>query len=497
VNSVYGDLLKYLGAEALVLAAALAALFVGLWSRGRPAATRRGLAAAVALAGCGAAAAWLLLGRFQGTLLDGMLTMGPLTRWVKLIILGMGAGALCLAASGDWAESAGEFVAVMLLALIGLLLMVSTENLLLAFLALELASLSLYILTALNGRCAASLEAALKYFFYGSVCAGFLLFGLSLLYGLAGSLQFRAMASSLGRWADDPAALAALAMVAVGFGFKIAAAPFYSWAPDVYQAAPTPAAALIASGSKVAGVFLLARFFVEALPGMRGAGALTEAASGWAPLWAVLAVASMTLGNLGALAQRSFKRLLAYSAVAHAGYMLVGVSALGAGDEPSQTTAAVLYYAITYALAALGAFGVAAALEAAGCSDDLSRWAGLSRRSPQAGVFLMIFMLSLAGVPPLVGFFGKFYVFRSAAAAEPRLGLLWLVIVGAGWSAVSLYYYLRVLKQAFVAAPPEDAPPIRLGAAPTAVLLVAAALVVLWGVAPDLLLSKISAGLAP
>jgi NADH-quinone oxidoreductase subunit N len=238
-------------------------------------------------------------------------------------------------------------------------------------------------------------------------------------------------------------------MTLTGFGFKVAAVPFHLWAPDAYEGAPLPSAALIASGSKVASFVVLARIVFVGFAGVGGGAAWGQFRSGWLLLVAVLAALSMVLGNLAAIVQPGVRRLLAYSAIAHAGYVLISLLA-----TPDRGVAALSYYVITYGLATVGAFGVVSFVQNHRGGDRLADFAGLSRRSPLVAFCLAVFLLSLAGIPPLSGFFGKFYVF--AAALQRDLGLLWLVILALAMSAVSLYYYLQVLKQAFVA-PAEDA----------------------------------------
>jgi NADH-quinone oxidoreductase subunit N len=315
------------------------------------------------------------------------------------------------------------------------------------FISLEMTSLSLYVLAAFNKRSPESAEAALKYYLFGGVSAAFTLYGLSLLYGISGGTNLDRIAAAIHGPRLDPLLMLAMVMTAAGFGFKVAAAPFHLWAPDVYQGAPTPSAAFIASGSKVAGFFVLAKVMVLGFKGAEGSAALQTWQPGWVPLLAIVATISMLLGNLAALVQTSVRRLLAYSAVAHAGYMLLAVSAHG---RPSM--AALLYYVLTYALTTLGAFGVVSIVQDQTGGDRLTDFAGLSRRAPVLSACMLVFMLSLAGIPPLAGFFGKFYVFSAAlTAGNPPLALLWLVILAIGLSVVSLYYYLQVLKQIFVA----------------------------------------------
>lgn len=355
------------------------------------------------------------------------------------------------------------------------------------FISLELTSLSLYILTAFNKRNPKSAEAALKYFLFGGMSAAFTLFGLSLLYGLSGTTNLGQIALAITGPKLDPLLVGALVMTVIGLGFKVAAVPFHLWAPDTYQGAPTPSAAFIASGSKVAGFFLLARVMMHGFKGAEGSGAWLGYQPGWVPLLAVLAGASMLLGNLTAIVQSSVRRLLAYSAIAHAGYMLLGVLPHG-----ERGLAALVYYVITYGLATLGAFGVVSIVERQTGGDRLSDFAGLSRRAPVLSFCMTIFMLSLAGIPPLAGFFGKFYLFAAALTPDPSdLGLLWLVVAALALSAVSLYYYLQVLKQIYAAEPGQGIGAVRMPVVSQVAIALLALAVVVLGCAPNLLIGRL------
>ena len=490
----YFSILKLAMPETVVLVAALAVLFVDLGiMRSAEGKFRRVVAAAFSGTGCLVAIFWM----FQvdqvsrPELLSGMLVVDPLTQLVKqaLLVLTVATGLVSL--DSRFTDHVGEYFALLLLATVGMMFLVSSENLLMIFISLELTSLSLYVLTAFNKRNPRSAEAALKYFLFGGMAAAFTLFGLSLLYGLSGSIELRPIAAALKGKGLDPLLAAAIVMTVIGFGFKIAAVPFHLWAPDAYQGAPTPSAAFIASGSKVASFFILAKIMMVGFAGAEGSGAWRGFAAGWVPLLAVIALFSMVLGNLAAIAQGNVKRLLAYSAIAHGGYALLGVLTANV-----QGIASLVYYVVTYALTVLGAFGVVSAVEESAGDARLSDFAGLSRRAPVLSLCMMIFMLSLAGIPPLAGFFGKFYVFSAAAGAEPKsLGLLWLVVVAIGMSAVSLYYYLQVLKQIYVADAAADAPPLgATGPFTVAVVLVAMGVVIL-GCAPGLLLGRLSAAI--
>ena len=269
-----------------------------------------------------------------------------------------------------------------------------------------------------------------------------------------------------------------------GFAFKVAAVPFQLWAPDVYEGAPTAAAALIASGSKVAGVFILARILATALIPWAGSAGAAQFVPGWAPVLAIMAAASMVLGNLAALGQSNVKRLLAYSAIAHGGYMLLALAAAGANAFN-----AVLFYVVVYALTAAGAFGVVAVVEKRRGGSDLSHFDGLSQSSPGLALGLMVFLISLAGIPPLAGFFAKFYLFAAALESAP---LLWLVVLAIALNAVSLYYYLIVLKHAFMLpGRGESAAPANSDATRLVVALLAVAVIAL-GLAPGLLLTPLT-----
>jgi NADH-quinone oxidoreductase subunit N len=379
-----------------------------------------------------------------------------------------------------------------MLATVGMMLMASAENLLAIFLAMELTSLSLYALVAFDKSRPDAAEAALKYFFFGSMAAAFVLFGMSLIYGVTGSIELRGVATALAGKPFDPLLAIALLMILAGFGFKVAAVPFHLWAPDAYQCAPTPVAALVASGSKTAGFFLLAKVMLLAFGKHAGGAALNGFQAGWLPALSVLAFASMLLGNLAALAQRSLKRLLAYSAVAQAGYLLIGVAATATAPTRAEALAATLFYVSTYALTAVGAFAVAAVSERMTGGDAIGGLAGLARRSPWTAAGLLVFMLSLAGLPPFAGFVGKFYLFATALKADaPAHGLLWLVAAALLLSPLALYYYLKVLKQACVVATTETPAPFRLEWPEALVLGLSGAGVVILGMFPNLLLAPI------
>lgn len=472
----------------LTVAAFLVLACDGMLLRRSPIGVRSRIAMLISLVGSLMALA--LLPRTASVHLpDGMLVTSPHATVVAVTLLLLTIGTLLISGSvlstqggeaAAFTTHIGEYFALLLFATVAVLFLVSTQNLLLIFLAIEFLSLVLYVLTAFNKRSRASAEAALKYFLFGGMSAGFLLFGISLLYGVSGSLDLQDVA--LAAQQPDALMLAALVLVILGFGFKIAAAPFHLWAPDAYQGAPSLSAGFIASSSKVASFFVFAQVLFIGVAGASGSAAWHLTAPGWMPLLGAVAVLSMLLGNLAALAQTSLRRLLAYSAIGHAGYLLLGLIA-----HTPQSLAALLYYVFTYALAVLGAFGVLAALETHGI-DSLESLAGLSRRAPALSACLLVFLLSLAGIPPLAGFLAKFWLFAAALHAAPAFGLLWLVILAILMSVVALFYYLRALRQVYVAPVSTGAGPLPSPLLARITLLVMAALTILLGCAPDLLM---------
>ena len=403
----------------------------------------------------------------------------------RIGVLGLALMTLGVAAGARPTRHPAEYVAIILFATAGFTLMTAASHLLVAFVALELASLSLYVLAGFAQDRRESAEAALKYFLFGGMATAFLLFGFSLIYGVTGELGLSRIALMLAHQGLSPLLALALVMVLVAFGFKAAAAPFHLWAPDAYEGAPTPSAALIASASKLAGFTLFLRLLWPGLGAVAGDVSLAGNNGGWLTVVALLAGASLLLGNLVALAQSNLRRLLAYSAIAHTGAMLLGVIATQlAGPGP------LFYYVATYGVATAGAFGVIAVLESNGGCQKITDLAGLSRRSPLLGGTLVVFILSLAGIPPLAGFFGKFAVFAAALKLGGLAGPAgWLTVLAILLSAVALYYYLLVLKQALVAAPaPGKSGPVRVPLVTAITLVAAAALLVGLGLFPSYVL---------
>jgi len=374
----YVELLKLAAPETVVVVTALVVLAADLVAlRGLERRFRLLIGALISSVGCVAAVGWMLALPEHTNLLEGMLVIDPLTQLVKIAVLVLAIFTVLISIESDFTSHIGEYFALVLLAAVGMMFLVGSEDILMIFISLELTSLSLYILTAFNKRNLKSAEAALKYFLFGGMSAAFTLFGLSLLYGLSGATNLGQIAAALKGRGLDPLLVVAIVMTVIGFGFKVAAVPFHLWAPDAYEGAPTSSAAFIASGSKVASFFIFAKVMMLGFAGAEGSGAWRAYAPGWVPVIAVVAAASMVLGNLTAIVQTSVRRLLAYSAIAHAGYMLLGVLSHGGAS-----LASLVYYAVTYGLTTLGAFGVVAVVQQQGGGDGLSDFRGLSRRAP-------------------------------------------------------------------------------------------------------------------
>lgn len=338
----------------------------------------------------------------------------------------------------------GEYYGFILLALSGMMVMVSGTDLLTIYLGTELMSLSLYVMAGLKRAEAKSLEASAKYFVLGAFSSGILLYGISLLYGSAGSTQLPAIAAAIaGRSLDDPLLLFATILIAVGFSFKLAVVPFHMWTPDVYQGAPTSVTAFMAVASKAASFGAFMRVFVEGLGGVR---------ANWSLMFLLLCVVTLILGNIVALVQTNVKRMLAYSSIAHAGYALIGVVAAGrlAPAESSSAVASVMLYIALYAFMTFGAFTIIAMLRKGGLEgDEIEDFSGLAKRHPFAALLMLVFMVSLAGIPPTAGFIGKFYVFMSAVQA----GLTWLAVLALVFAAISAYFYLRLVMVMYMREP--------------------------------------------
>lgn len=340
----------------------------------------------------------------------------------------------------------GEYYGFVLLALSGMMVMVSGADLLTIYLGTELMSLSLYVMAGLKRAEPRSLEASAKYFVLGAFSSGILLYGISLLYGAAGSTQLPAIAAAIAeRSLNDPLLLFATILLAVGFSFKLAVVPFHMWTPDVYQGAPTSVTAFMAVASKAASFGAFLRVFVEGLGGVK---------ANWSAIFLLLCIGTLILGNIVALVQTNIKRMLAYSSIAHAGYALIGIVAAGRLDATDSTSAiaSVMLYIALYAFMTFGAFAIVAMLRKGGQEgEEIEDYSGLAKRHPIAALLMLIFMVSLAGIPPTAGFIGKFYVFMAAVQA----GMSWLAILALVFAAISAYYYLRLVMVMYMREPGE------------------------------------------
>jgi NADH-quinone oxidoreductase subunit N len=405
---------------------------------------------------------------FQGEAFLGMLRVDAFSIFFHVIIIAV--AALVILGSFDYLEAQqirkGEYYALILFGTVGMVLMSSAVELVLIFIALEISSISTYILAGFRKRVATSAESAIKYFLLGSFATAFLLYGVALMFGATGSTNIYTIAGRLASTTDEPGALvyAAIALMFVGLGFKVASAPFHVWTPDVYEGAPAPVVALMSTAPKTAAFAVLLRVL------------LATGAPGWFWMVWISAALSMTLGNLGALAQTNIKRMLAYSSIAHAGYLLVAFAAsreLGAS--------AAIFYAAAYAAMNAGAFLVVAHVAAHGERRvSLDDYAGMAQRSPLLAATLTAFLLSLIGIPLTAGFFAKFYVFRAALDAD----LVGLTVIGLVNSGIAAYYYLRVIVMMYMREPDTaDAMPA-VGPALAIALAVSVALVVYLGIAP-------------
>ncbi len=374
----------------------------------------------------------------------------------------------------------GEYYGFILLALSGMMVMVSGADLLTIYLGTELMSISLYVMAGLKRSSPRSLEASAKYFVLGAFSSGLLLYGISLLYGLAGSTKLAAIAGAIGtRGFDDPLVLIATILLTVGFGFKLAVVPFHMWTPDVYQGAPTSVTAFMAVASKAASFAAFLRVFIEGLGGLK---------AGWSALFLILCLATLVLGNVVAIVQTNIKRMLAYSSIAHAGYALIGLVAAGRSMGESGGTpgiASVMLYLALYAFMTLGAFAVIAMFRKGGLEgEEIEDFSGLAKRQPLAAFLMLVFMVSLAGIPPTAGFIGKFYVFMAAVES----GLTWLAAIALLFAAVSAYYYMRVVMVMYMREPDTAAAePPQLVASPALSIVLACAVagVIFFGLYPS------------
>jgi len=377
----------------------------------------------------------------DGSILGGAYVVDGLAIFSKRLVLGSAAISVLASLSSPQAalaRRAAEYHFTLLFSLLGMLVLVSARELILLFVAFELMSIPLYVLTGFLRREAAAPEAALKFFLVGTVSAAVIAYGMSFMYGVMGTTLLAGVPAAMAE--ANPLMLLGLGLVLAGLGFKIAAFPFHMWAPDSYEAASTPFVAWLSVAPKAAGFVVIVRLYVE------GAG---TAALAWVPLLAMLAGVTIVAGNLMAIPQQNVKRLLAYSGVAHIGYMLIGLAAMSADG-----VAMVLFYLLAYVFANMGAFLVVEAVARAGHSNDLEAYRGLAQRSPLLALAMLLFLLSLGGIPFVAGFWAKLYVFLAGIEG----GLLGLVFVGAVLTVVALYYYLLVARRMYIETSGQETP---------------------------------------
>jgi len=431
--------MRYIVPELVIIAFGMAILVLDAFV---PKDKKRWLAY-LALVGIGIAAAQTCGLRMEHvTAFYGMFVLDGFARFFKLIFYIAAALAILISVNYVKVEEIerGEYYALILFAVSGMMIMASGADLISIYLGLELMALSVYILAGFMRGSMKSNEAALKYFLLGAFSSGILLYGISIIYGVTGTTNLRGIAAFIqaGQF-SRPALVLSMILMAAGFGFKVAAVPFHMWVPDVYEGAPTSVTAFMSVGPKAAGFAAFLRVFTEALPSIQ---------ADWTMIIATLAIMSMLIGNVVAISQTNIKRMLAYSSIAHAGYAMVGFVSGG-----MQGISSVLMYLFIYTFMNVGAFGVVIMLRKGGMKgEEIKDFAGLARKNKTAALLMLIFMFSLAGIPPTAGFIGKFYIFMSAINA----GFLWLAIIGVLMSAVSAYFYLRVIMVMYMSEPESE-----------------------------------------
>ncbi len=398
---------------------------------------RKGLTALLAVIGLAVALGFTLAANGKtGTALNNMVVVDGFATFLHIIFLTSGIAAIALA--NDYLKrmniERGEYYVLMMFSIGGMMLMAQSYNLLMVFLSLELLSIPLYILAGFARSQMESEEAALKYFLLGAFASGFVMYGIALIFGATGHIDFQGIVAAVSAGTSNPVLfIIGAALLLVGFGFKVAAVPFQMWTPDVYQGAPSSVTAFMSVAVKAAGFAALLRIFIVLFPSL---------ADQMTPVLWVIAALTMLVGNVVALVQNNIKRLLAYSSIAHAGYLLMAFVGFGNGEIVTNSIAATLFYLAAYGLTSFGAWAIVVAIEKQNATglllEDLS---GLGKKYPWLGVAMLVFMLSFAGVPLTMGFWGKFYLFRTALQG----GFTGLAIIGLLTSVVSAFYYLRVI----------------------------------------------------
>jgi NADH-quinone oxidoreductase subunit N len=468
--------------EIAVVALGLGVLLLDLWT---PPEARRKLGCAAAV-GLGFVLFFSFSPGFSAdhaaTAFNGMYVLDGLALFFKRFFLVAGIIVLLMSVEFSDRIPAGlsEYYALIVFALAGMMFAASANDFALLFVAVELITVTFYVLTSFQRNRQASLEAGVKYLILGALSSAFLVYGIALVYGTTGKLNFNDIAAVAWKYQFNKVFLLGLLMVFAGLAFKIAAFPFQIWAPDVYQGSPTPTTAFLAVGSKAAGFVLLLRVLFTAVPGVTAQ---------WTTLLAVLSGVTILYGNLCAIPQRSLKRLFGYSSIAHAGYLLLGVAALSSAGQ-----SAILYYLAGYLFTVLAAFMVLCLVLRQVESDDISSLAGLNHRSPFLAATLTFAMVSLAGVPPLAGFFGKFLLLKAVlerGAANPAY--YWLAAAALFGVVVSLYYYFGVIRAIYWSKDAPNTAPIEVSLPARVVLFVCLAGMLFLGLFPDAVLNLATA----
>jgi len=440
----------------------------------------RWLSSAIALAGIVTAAVFAFTGDYSqpAGVFNGMLTIDAWSQFLRLLLLSVSFGVLVVSSGyfhrleNIWAE----FNALSLFALTGMLLMSSASDLVSAFIAIEITAISFFVLVGML-KDARSSEASLKMMLIGGIASAIMLYGMALVFGASAGTRLDEISLAAGSMPDaSTGLLLGMFFLLAGLLFEAAAVPFHMWAPDTYEGAPTPVTLYLSAASKIAGIAIIARVFTTAFTQPQSLSA------DWGLAAAVISALTMTLGNVLALSQTNIKRLLAYSGIAHTGYMLIGISVIGL-SQGSAGQAALLFYMAAFALAELAVFSMVIAVTRHLNTDEISGFAGLSRRSPLAFALLSLGLFSLTGLPPTAGFMAKLFVFTGAV----QHGLLWLIIVAVLNTVISAYYYLKIIKVMWLEEP-ADPGKIKPGASTGTIAVISAAAILLLGIAPYVLL---------
>ena len=455
--------------------------------QGRDRSTLAGLTVASSLASL-AASIWLYHHIGEGAekiqLMNGMLVADRMSFVLTGLFASIAAAVALIAPAHQrthqWTN--GEFYGVLLLSTSGMAILAQASNLITVFLGVETMSIGVYVMTALRRRSKRGNEAAMKYFLSGAFATGFLLYGMALVYGASGTTSLLTMQAKLEATGNTGLLVAGVMMMVVAFGFKVSAVPFHMWAPDAYEGAPTPVTAFMAAGVKAAAIAAMSRVCGQAL----GGDCLPSGTLGWARPMVVIAALTITIGNIAAVRQDNIKRMLAYSSISHGGVLLAGLGAMGIHGNHAVNS--ILFYLIAYSVTTMASFAV---IIFVGSRDrerlNVDDWAGLATKHPGAALVMTIALLSLGGMPPTAGFFAKFYIFKTVMETWD-VQLKWLAVVGIVNSAISIFYYLRIVTAMYFREPTEPFTPTR-SAGLTIVMVVSAVLILAMGILPSMWLA--------